>query len=78
MAAAFGRPEIYVEFIFTLADISAVQIGAITLAFLVLNALLWYSRPNGSVWLICSVVLGVIWGAIFLRLITNEPGRKAE
>jgi len=55
-----------------------VQITAITLVFLVLNALLWYARPNGSLWLLGSVVLGVIWGAIFLRLITNEAGRNAE
>ena len=54
------------------------QIAAITLAFLVLNALLWYSRPNGSLWLLGSVVLGVIWGAVFLRLITNEAGSKTK
>ncbi len=53
-------------------------IVAITLAFFVLNALLWYARPTGGVWLFASVVLGVIWGAIFLRLITTETGRKAE
>jgi|GEM_PF-5852368 len=54
------------------------QIAAITLAFLVLNALLWYSRPNASLWLLGSVVLGVIWGAVFLRLISNEAGSKAK
>ena len=54
------------------------QIAAITLAFLVLNALLWYSRPNASLWLLGSVVLGVIWGAVFLRLISNEPGSQAK
>ncbi len=54
------------------------QIAAITLAFLVLNALLWYSRPNASLWLLGSVVLGVIWGAVFLRLITNEAGSQAK
>ena len=59
-----------------LADISAVQITAITLVFLVLNALLWYARPNGSLWLVGSVVLGVTWGGFFLRLITNKPGGK--
>jgi xanthine/uracil permease len=61
-----------------LADIWAVQIAAITLAFLVLNALLWYSRPNAGLWLLGSVVLGVIWGAVFLRLISNEAGSKAK
>ena len=50
---------------------------AITLAFFVLNGLLWSVRPTGGVWLLASVVLGVIWGAIFLRLITRETGRKA-
>jgi len=52
------------------------QITAITLVFLVLNALLWNARPNGSLWLLGSVVLGVIWGGFFLRLITNKPGGK--
>lgn len=54
------------------------QITAITLVFLVLNALLWYARPNGSLWLLGSVVLGVIWGAVFLRLIMNKAERNAE
>lgn len=52
-------------------------IVAITLAFFVLNALLWYVRPSGEVWLLASIVLGVIWGAIFLRLITSDTGGKA-
>ena len=51
---------------------------AITIVFLVLNGLLWYARPSGGVWLLSSIVLGVVWGALFLRLITNETGRKAE
>jgi len=54
------------------------QIAAITLAFLVLNALLWYLRPNAGLWLLGSVVLGVIWGAVFLRLISNEAGSRAK
>jgi hypothetical protein len=33
--------DFYVEFIFALADTWAMQIAAFTLAFLVLNALLW-------------------------------------
>lgn len=66
------------EFILASADNWVVQIAAITLAFLVLNALLWYSRPNSGVWLLGSVVLGVIWGAVFLRLISNEAGSKAK
>lgn len=54
------------------------QVAAITLAFLVLNGLLWYSRPNGNLWLLGSALLGAIWAAVFLRLITNEAGTKAE
>ena len=69
--------DFYVAFICVLADISVMLIVAITLAFFVLNGLLWYARPSGGVWLLASVVLGVIWGAIFLRLITSETGRKA-
>ena len=76
--SSFGWFNFYVEFISTLADIWTMQIAAITLAFLVLNALLWYSRPNGSLWLLGSIVLGVIWGAVFLRLITKEPGSQAK
>jgi hypothetical protein len=62
--------DFYVEFIFALADIWAVQITAITLVFLVLNALLWYARPNGSLWLLGSVVLGGAWAVLFMRAIT--------
>jgi hypothetical protein len=75
---AFVSLEIYIEFILALGDIWAVQVAVITLAFLVLNGLLWYSRPNGSLWLLGSAVLGVIWGGAFLRLITNEAGTKAK
>jgi hypothetical protein len=53
-----------------LADIWAVQITAITLVFLVLNALLCYARPNGSLWLLGSVVLGGAWAVLFMRAIT--------
>jgi hypothetical protein len=60
------------------ADIQAVQIAAITLAFLVLNGLLWYARPNGSLWLLGSILLGVIWGVCFLWLITKEPQTKRD
>ena len=54
------------------------QIIATTLVFLVLNSLLWYLRPNGSVWLLASIVLGVIWGAIFMKLIMNKAAREVS
>jgi len=69
--------DIYVAFISGLSDIPAMPVMAITIAFLILNGLLWYVRPNGTLWLVGAIVLGVIWGAIFMRLITKEAGRKA-
>ena len=65
-------------FILVLPDIPAMQIIATTLVFLVLNSLLWYLRPNGSVWLLASIVLGVIWGAIFMKLIMNKAAREVS
>ena len=59
-------------------DIRAMPVVAITLAFFVLNALLWYERPTAGVWLLASVGLGVIWGASFLWLITHEARRKTR
>jgi hypothetical protein len=44
---------------------------AITLAFLILNGLLWYARPTAGFWLIGSLVLGGIWGLVFLRIISR-------
>ncbi len=43
---------------------------AITLTFLILNGLLWYARPTAGFWLIGSLVLGAIWGLLFLRVIS--------
>lgn len=48
-----------------------VPIIVFTLIFLVLFGLLWYERPNPTIWLFGSIFLGAIWGGIFLRLITR-------
>jgi uncharacterized membrane protein AbrB (regulator of aidB expression) len=50
---------------------------AITLAFLVLNGLLWHARPTPGFWLLGSLVLGGLWGLVFLRVITSR-GVKAK
>ena len=50
----------------------------LTLVFLILNGLLWYQRPNGNVWLFGSLFLGIVWGFVFLRLISSNSGRNAE
>lgn len=50
---------------------------AITLVFFALNGVLLYARSTAELWLLGSVVMGVIWGVIFPRLITNEAGTKA-
>jgi len=47
-------------------------VAATTAAFLVLHGLLWYARPAPGLWLAGSLLLGVLWGAAFLRLITRE------
>jgi hypothetical protein len=39
--------------------------------FLGLNALLWCYRPSQDVWLSASLFLGIVWGALFMRLITK-------
>ena len=54
------------------------QIAATARALFILNAVLWYVRPTAGLWLLGLVVLGVIWGAIFLRLIATETARHAE
>jgi len=54
----------------------ATLIIAVALAFLVLNGLLWFALPNGAHWQLRSLVLGVMWAAIFLQLITSDAGSK--
>ncbi|HZP70430.1 MAG TPA: hypothetical protein VFB29_10845 [Pseudolabrys sp.] len=48
------------------------DIAALTIVFLVLDALLWYQRPNPHLWLFGSLFLGGLWGAGFLWLITRR------
>lgn len=50
----------------------------ITVIFFILSGLLWYERPTPGLWLFGSLVLGGVWGAVFLRLITYGGGGKAE
>jgi hypothetical protein len=45
-------------------------IGA-TSAALVSHGVLWSMRPDPGVWLAGSIVLGLLWGATFMRLITR-------
>ena len=47
-------------------------ITILTLIFLVLSGVLWYQRPNPHVWLFGSLFLGIVWGGVFLRLISRE------
>ena len=50
----------------------------LTLIFMGLNGVLWYQKPNPHLWLFGSLFLGVVWGVVFLRLITHEGGREAK
>jgi hypothetical protein len=47
----------------------------VSLVFFLLTGMLWYVRPNPHVWLFGSLILGIGWGAAFMRLITR-PGVK--
>lgn len=42
-----------------------------TAAFLVSHGVLWSMRPEPGFWLAGSIVLGLLWGVTFLRLITR-------
>jgi hypothetical protein len=44
---------------------------ATTAGFLVSHGVLWSMRPDPSVWLAGSIMLGLLWGAAFMRLITR-------
>jgi len=48
----------------------------LTVTILILNGVLWYQRPNAHIWLFGPLFLGVVWGGVFLRLITRESGGK--
>ena len=37
-----------------------------------LNGLLWYAKPPGDIWLIGSVLLGVVWFYGFFWYVTNS------
>jgi lipopolysaccharide export LptBFGC system permease protein LptF len=54
-----------------LNDRTVLPVAAATLVFLVLHGLLWHARPGPGVWLIGSLVLGVLWGIAFMRLVTR-------
>jgi hypothetical protein len=43
----------------------------LSVVFLGLNALLWCYRPSQDVWLSASLFLGIVWGVLFMRLITR-------
>jgi len=38
-----------------------------------LTGLLWYAKPSGDIWLIGSIVLGVIWFFGFFWYVTHSP-----
>jgi hypothetical protein len=44
----------------------------ITAGFLVSHGVLWSMRPDAGFWLAGSIVLGLLWGITFMRLITRE------
>ena len=43
-----------------------------TAAFLASHGVLWSMRPDPGFWLVGSIVLGLMWGIAFMRLITRE------
>jgi hypothetical protein len=45
-----------------------------TAAFLASHGVLWSMRPDPGFWLAGSIVLGLMWGITFMRLITRETG----
>lgn len=47
----------------------------VTSAALVSHGVLWSMRPDPGVWLAGSIVLGLLWGVIFMRLITRGNAR---
>jgi nitrogen fixation-related uncharacterized protein len=50
--------------------------AAITLLFLALHALLWAARPAGGIWLAASLLLFVLWLALFLWAVTRPTKLK--
>ena len=61
----------YAALMSALTDRSVLPVAAATLVFLVLHGLLWHVRPDAGAWLIGSLVLGVLWGIAFMRLVTR-------
>ena len=43
-----------------------------TAGFLASHGLLWSVRPDPGVWLAGSIVLGLLWGVAFMRVITRR------
>jgi len=50
-------------------------VSAVTAAFLSLHLLLWSAQPEPTLWVAGSVVLAVLWGLAFMRLITRGDAR---
>jgi len=50
-------------------------VGAVSAAFLSLHLLLWTAQPEPTLWVAGSVVLAVLWGLAFMRLITRGDAR---
>jgi cyanate permease len=44
---------------------------AVTCAFVGLHGALWSVHPTEDVWLFGSLLIGLLWGVAFLRLITR-------
>jgi len=49
--------------------------AAATAAFLAGHGILWTVQPEGAWWFAGSIALTLIWGAVFLKLITREKAK---
>jgi hypothetical protein len=50
-------------------DVLAIIVAA---AWFALNGLLWYAKPSPTLWLLGSIVLGVVFFAAFLWYVTRD------
>ena len=54
-----------------IANPQVLLVVAVTAAFLGLHGALWSAHPAPGIWLTGSIVLGLLWGVAFMRLITR-------